>query len=281
MFLKSGKNLLRDLLVGDSTDTLYYGGVGLNNTSVVTTDTGLIGGGTTVDAFDATTGWNIADDAITPTTNTTTGEYKEGTGCMDVGATYSAGVATYYKTETSFDATGGFVVMWIYIDDKSELTDTTDCIKITLGTGGYTNTDYWNFDYDNLVDGWNSLICKIGDSSGTTGTGVDVSDIDSVKIQFKDNTTIGSGNIRFDYLRYYEPDTMGVTDSKKATVITTGDRYIKTEYTLYSTESNGLSLYEYGDSTVNGTLVTRSTFTEIDKTQSYEMRVVGYLYFEN
>jgi hypothetical protein len=74
---------------------------------------------TTTDACDAVTGWSNSGDADAETLNTTAGEFKEGTGCLNLPMTYSTGSGYWSKTISSTNMTSEYIYVWYYIDSKS------------------------------------------------------------------------------------------------------------------------------------------------------------------
>ncbi len=276
----TGKNLVRDLLTGNSTDTLTTGGVGVLTTAWVESDTGLFGGTTQIDACDAVTGWANAGDANAETLNTTAGERQEGTGCLNLPMTFSAGSGTWSKTISTQNMAADKLYAWYYIADKSALTDATDAVRIILGTGGYTNINNYDFARDNLNNGWNTLLVDVDTATSTGGTGADETDIDSIRIKVKADSSISTNNQRMDNWRFLSAGTDGVTDSQNAFDSTdvASDKVIKIAYTLANTESNGYSVSEFALVDTNGDLFLREVFTGIDKDANTQLQVDSLIY---
>jgi len=159
---------------------------------------------TTIDACDATTGWSNSGDAGSVVLNTTAGEFKEGTGALNLPTTFSSGTATWQKTVTSFDGTSRFVYVFYYVSAKATyLTNATDAVQLVLGTGGTTNSDYYNVDYNSISDGWNLLVFDIENgSSGQNGSGMTLTGIDTFAITAKNKASVSSNNQRLDWIHY-------------------------------------------------------------------------------
>ena len=274
--LTQGLNKVRDLVAADITT----GGIGINATSVATSDTGLFGAGTTLNDCEASTGWAGTGDGSTPVVNSVAGEYAEGTSCLNMPYTASANSALYTcDLATTTDQATNKVVGWFYIDNQEDL-ESGNAVKVYLGTAGLTNANIWNFDKDDLGNGWNSLVVSVDSPDTSTGTGATDATIDTVGIYVAASVTQASNDMRTDYWRYYEPDQLGVTDSLSALTITSStDKLIKTKHIIPFTESNGLAIVEAGDN--NGTTVyNRYTFTEIYKDENRELRIDKYYYIQ-
>ena len=98
-------------------------------------------------------------------------------------------------------------------------------------------------------------------------------------LSIKTTTSHTTNNLRMDYWRTYETDTLGIYDSKKNIILSTGDYYFKTVHTITVTESNGLLLVEAGDSD-DSDLLTRFTFAGIEKGLSTEGQIDKYYYID-
>ena len=253
------------------------GGIGLNDDTPTVTDTGVTGGGTTIDACDDVTGWTESGDGDTIALNNTAGEYKEGSGCLNLPLTYSTGTASWEKTITSIDLTDKFIAIWFYVDILSDLTDASDTVQISLGTGGFTDSYYYNFSRDELTNGWNGLFIEVSNTSGSTGTGLDVTDCDRIKITVKADSSQSTNDMRMDFWRYYSPDTLGIDDSKHSLIVTSGDYYIKTIHQITEGESNGLEITESCDSD-NSAMLSRQTFAKVLKSNTTNLQIDKYYY---
>jgi hypothetical protein len=272
-----GLNKIRDLIVAEFTK----GGIGLSNTSTTPQDVGLLGGGTVIDACDATTGWSQGGDASAVTLNTTSGEFVEGTGCLNLPATNSTHVATWSKTIASTDLSDKRLVLWFYISDKTLLTADSDAIAIVLGTSGFTNTNEYHFNRSSCINGWNSLQVTCASASASTGAGATLATIDSVRVKLKITGNLVSNSCRMDYLRYYSPNTYGITDSIDTLTWTTFEQGMKSTHLISTAQSNGLSVYEAGDSNGTNTQLSRMTFAVVDKGNTADMTIEKYYYLKN
>jgi len=269
----------KDLILTSTAAIFTSGGVGLDNTTETSSDTGLFGGGTTIDACDASTGWTASGDGSSAVLNTTAGYFMEGTGCLNLPTSYSSGTANWYKTISSADLTSKKLYVWLYLDNASDLATSTNAVSIDLGTGGFTNYYTYNFPYTDFSNGWNSLYVSVDDYDETSGSGLVSSDCDSIRMNVQLDSTQTSTDMRMDYWRSYEADTLGITEGNKVLIKTTGTNYFKTTMNLTTTECNGLSIVECGDN--NGsTLLSRQVFAEIIKGLNTQVQIDKYYYIE-
>lgn len=273
----AGKNLILGLLLGTSTETLTNGGVGVDD-DFSASHTTLQSSVSTIDSCDATTGWVAAGDATTETVNTTS--FQEGTGSLNLGATFSSGDSHYTKTVTSFDAsaTNDKIYFFFYINDLTELTDTTDAVYVRLGTGGQTNYNKYDTSRDALSNGWNSIIVNVASPDSTGGTGADETDIDSVRIGFKNGTSITLGDARMDYIRFVTDGGVGITDSVSAFISSTSNKAATLTYKVLATQSNGYDISSAGlSTTTTPVLFTKQTFSAINKDENTEIQIDEFL----
>lgn len=107
----------------------------------------------TMDSCDATTSWGISG-TNSVALNTTAGERKEGTGCINiVKSDGTSDKCTVYKTLlSSADISSKEVSVWYYIYDKTKISS----IKMIAGQDS-SNFYYNTYLTANLVTGWNRL----------------------------------------------------------------------------------------------------------------------------
>lgn len=275
MILNQGKTIFLEQI----SNSLVNGAVGINNTIVDATDTGLFGLGTTIDEMDSSnsTNWTEGGDALNPSDLTSSGEFQHGTGCMGIGWTNSSGEATYTRSVSSADLTGAIAYVWFYVADKAALGTGTDSISVELGSSS-SDVVYWNFDYNNLVSGWNSLKMDLSSITGSSGS-PDVSTIVYVKIIIQETASATIGNARLDYLRFYNAGSLGVTEAIAALSKSTGDFFIKTVHFVDAGFANGLDLVEVGDSD-GSTLVSRTVIPTVPKGSSTTLQIDKFYYWE-
>lgn len=272
-------NNARGLIITAVEPLFVNGGVGLDNTNPQITDTSIFGGGVTIDSCEATTGWSVSGDGSAVTLNTTSGEYIEGTACINLPTSHSTGVAKFYKTISDTNLSGKIVAVWYYIDNVADLADSVDAISIDLGTGGFTNYNTYNFNRDELASGWNSLVIDADSLDASSGSGATLATVNRVRLNVKADLTQATNDMRMDYLRYYESGTLGIADSINPLSVTTGNYYIKTTHNIAATESNGLEIVESGDSTAS-VLLSRQTFAAINKGSNTSIQIDKYYYLD-
>jgi len=104
--------------IRDAVNVLFtHGGLGIDTTTEARTDTELFGGGTTIDACDASPStWVASGQASAATLITSTGFFQEGTGCFTL-PTSGTGTATWSKTISTIDVDTDKVYFWFYIDN--------------------------------------------------------------------------------------------------------------------------------------------------------------------
>ncbi len=149
--------------------------VGILNGTPLVTDTDLdnpvpISGTEAVDACDATTGWT-ASGTNSVALNTTSGERKEGTGCINIVKSDASSVnISVSKTTTSRDFTSKTVFVWVYIGTTAfaEM-ETTDCLTVRFGSAA---GDYYQYTRDkaDLSAGWNLIYFTSATADSSTGT---------------------------------------------------------------------------------------------------------------
>jgi len=238
-------------------DTSLYAPIPLSLTNVVL-----------IDSCDATTGWTASNDATGVTLDTTAGNRLEGTGSLDLLATYSSGTASYDKTVTSFDGSNSYLFFAFYLNSVSKLVNTTDTISIDLGTGGFSDYDTYNFNYGQLETGWNAIVCDIGNSDSSTGSGVTITSIDSIRANIKINSDLTNDDVIMDWINTYPvADTFGEMDSGYP-VQDEALRTITNRFTINNVQANGYYIREFGlfDST-KSVLYSRDVISTITKDQ--------------
>lgn len=256
------------------------GGVGLSNTSESLADSSLFGGGTVIEACTSTSGWSTEGDASSVILNSTSSDAISGSTCLNLTTSYSSGSAGFYKTISSKNLSSKKANAWLYLNNASELASSDNAVTITLGTGGFTNSNDYYWSNNDLSNGWNTLYFDISsDVSNTNGSGLTSSDCDSIKVTVLADSTQSSNDMRLDEWQYYESGTLGLTDSQNALTVSTGNYYIKTIHTITTNESNGVDIVESGD-TDGSNLLSRQTFATLSKGVNTELQVDKFYYIE-
>lgn len=272
-----GKNIALDRIYNGGTySNIEYVQIGMCNKTPVIGDTKVYfpipittSNRETIDACDATTGWNVSGDATSVELDTTAGNRLEGTGSLDLRATYSTGTATYYKTVSSFDGSTDYLFVALYINDLSQLEDTTDTVSIHLGTSGFTNYNIYNFNYDLLKTGWNGIVCDIDNPDSVGGSGATEATIDSVKVNLKITEDLADDDIIMDWIHTYPVADTYITWSLGYPSYDEVNKTVSTRFEINSTQANGgYVLRECGFwDTTKTYLYRRDTYSSVSKDQ--------------
>ena len=271
-----GKNISLDRIYNAGTySEIKYIQLGMCAKAPIITDTKVFApiptetsGNATIDACDATTGWSASGDGTGVVLNTTAGDRLEGTGSLNLEATFSSGVATYYKTLSSFVGTDDYLFIAFYANSLTSLVNTTDTIQIELGTGGFTNTNIYDFNYSQLQTGWNAIVCKIDTPTSTNGTGATIATIDRIRINIKINTDLADDDLIMDYIHTYPEANTYITWESGYPTLNETTKTATTRFILNSLQANSYILREFGvfDDT-KAYLYRRDKYTSITKTQ--------------
>lgn len=194
---------------------------------------------TTIDAMDAITGWSNSGDADTEVLNTTSGEFREGTGCLNLPITHSTGTAAWEKTVSSVDLSNNFVSLFFYIDDKTNLSNVSDAFSLFLGTSGFTNSYEYHVSKTDLSTGWNQIGFDVSNGFDTTnGSGATLTGVDRVKIQLKITGNYTGNSIRADLIHYSTEANLLVSISSGFPTFDTGVRSATIKGVIEATEMN-------------------------------------------
>ena len=230
---------------------------------IVTTNVAII------DACDATTGWSTGGDSTAVSVDSTVGEYMEGTGCLKLPTTYSAGTANWYKTVTNFDVTSKYFTIMLYVTNLADITSGASAIKIDIGTGGFTNYNSYNFDKTLLQVGWNALVCDGDTPDSSSGSGATKTTINRIKMTITNANTWVTNETRMDWIQTYpKADTLGVWVGGYP-VYNTTNKSVAIQGQDLSTNTNGYYIREFGllNNDSPKLLYSRDTFTTIIKSQ--------------
>lgn len=212
----------------------------------------------TVDDCDAAN-WTESGDASAEATDTS--DKQEGTASLKLGATYSAGTATYTKTPTAFDAsTYEYLNVWIYVKELKDSSEDyyldRNALQLRIGSDA-TNYKYINIGRDQLREGKWTLISENLQDFTDQGTPV-MTAVDYIAIVFNDLKNIASGDLKMDewFLTTYPISTnktqyrlpAGVFGINEVRLLDSGDnleRYTKPTDWMTATEDNYLVFKEY------------------------------------
>ncbi len=287
----NGINLILDRAF--KTATTYTvpstGEIGTDSTTATASDTAL--GNrvphtrTSADDCDAIAGWVHSADAGQVVLNTTAGEYKEGTGCLNTPSTYATGTATWTKTLGAGVnmSSAKYCGIFFYVVSKTNLGTGSNTIVITLGTGGVANSNYFNFADTAIVAGWNFLIFTADDPTGTNGGGATLTNVDTLKISVKITDSWTGTQMRMDDWWYATEANHNISLTAGYPVFDTNNRRVKLRHDLDATKANGFTLAEHKvDNTDSSPIqVLRGTHASIDKSSLYEVAYITIIRGDN
>ena len=170
-----------------------------------------------LDNCDATTNWSASTDG-TITLNTTNDEVNEGTGCLNITKTGTAGDnVTFSKTlSETFDFTRSDFKLDFYCEDITELVATgSTAVEIRIGSD---SSNYYSFVFDRTKIGaaaWSTLnLIFDSDSSDASTTGTPdatACDYVAIKITYASSaTTVSAGDMRLDYIRFNNQEDLNI-----------------------------------------------------------------------
>lgn len=204
---------------------------------------------TTIDACDATTGWSQGGDGSAVAVNSTSGEYKEGTGCLNLPLTFATGLANWDKTISSTNMTSQWIYLWFYVSDKATYLDNSGsyAVRIELGTSGYTDVNRYDTTYANISNGWNMLVFKASDYTSQGGAGATLATVDRIRIRLDVIATAAGNAIRMDYWHYASLTEQSIAITSGYPTFDTGNKRVTLRGILEATEANaGYVISEIG-----------------------------------
>lgn len=206
----------------------------------------------TLDDADATTGWTASADAIAATLNTS--DHAEGSGCLNLGVTFSTGVGMYAKTISSgVDVTNyAYLNILVYLENRFDGSDnpyvSEDALEIRFGNDA-SNYKYYRVGRDSLDEGQFTLLHIPIAEMTTTGT-VDITAMDYLAIRINAPQSIAIGDVKMDSwflttypivtnkLKYRLPP--GVREVSEVRILDEEGAVAYTEYNDYRVEGDYL-----------------------------------------
>jgi len=208
-------------------------------------------------ACDAVDGWANGGDADAELLNTTSGEFNEGTGCLNLAMTHNTGEGYYERTlaaAVNLVTDSKDVYVWFYVDDLSNLSTGTDTVTVWLCSGGSTNnSNEYYFGKTSLTTGWNTLRIPYGTSAdNTTGT-FDTTDLDFVRFEINIDDDFSTNSLRMDAWTY-------ATDANH-------EKSPETGYPVHGSSTNTLKWqFKYSTSDANGFILKNCFFKNTSDT---------------
>lgn len=195
---------------------------------------------TTIDACDATAGWSQGGDGSAVALNSTSGEYKQGTGCLNLPLTFATGLANWDKTIGAINLTNQYIYLWFYVSAKATYLDAggSFAVRIELGTGGYVNVNRYDTTYANISDGWNLLVFAASAFTSQSGAGATITSIDRIRIQLDVIATAAGNAIRMDYWHYASLTEQSIAITSGYPTFDTGNKRVTLRGVLEATDAN-------------------------------------------
>jgi len=280
VIVTEGKNRVLGLIQSD----IHRGGFGTGSTNELATDTGVIGSYTLIAGCDGIAGWSNEEDGEAVVLNNTQGQFIGGSACLNIpftaGGTFDRG--GWYKTlGATYDLTNKYLYTGFFVNDKTELTTGGSCVRVYLGTAGFANSSYWNFDRTGLYSGWQYLECDIDSPDGTVGAGGTMTEVTRIKLQAHSGNVIGGSDMRMDEWHYLVQNTIGITSTLATPSFTSADKVLKISHTLNSVSGNYYELAEFTLSLNSGNSILNRQAHEITrKDNREEWQTTTLLYIE-
>jgi len=254
--------------------------IGSDSTAATTSDSSLYNRiphtRTSIDECNAIAGWTHEGDGQQVVLNETEGDFREGTGCLNTPVTYAGGTAGWYKTVGAVNVSGKFVGMFFYISSKTNLTSSNSAVRLTLGTGGFVNTNYYDFADTAISVGWNFLIITVDSPTGTSGSGATETNIDRIKITVRTTGDYTGTQLRMDEWWYATEANFERSLTAGYPSFDTLNKIATMRFDYTATEVNGFDIGEQkADNTdasaIQAWRVSHNTFT---KSSLYEVAYI-------
>jgi len=114
-----------------------------------------------LDACDETTGW-IATASLNNT------DVKQGSGCLQyVGSSSTEFSKVFAPFNSNIPVANAALKFWYYVSDVTKFTTGN---QVELGSGGKNDVSEYNWQLNNLVNGWNYINLKISNAGNSGGT---------------------------------------------------------------------------------------------------------------
>jgi hypothetical protein len=276
-----GANTILKRLYGTTVTAVTQIRIGYGTTTPAATDTVIespieLGTLDTIDACDAVTGWSTGGNASAEVLNTTAGEFIEGTGCLNL-PTSGGGACNWDKTITTVDLStaGDELRLFLYIADVSDLSTSASAVQIELGTGGFTNTNKYNFANTTFAtDGvWYPLVCDVDAPDATAGTGADETDIDRIRISVNLGTDQVTNDMRMDFWRKVESGDFAQNFTSGYPTFDTSARTSEWRGSVSANQANGYRISEAGGFNTESTpeMEGHDVYTTISKTSKDQL----------
>ena len=263
----NGKNIYANRAFTDSGDSkVQYFQIGMCAKSATVTDTKLYA---PIPIVTSSVAIIDACDATAVAVNSTSGQFLEGAGCLNLPTTFATGTSNWYKTVSNFDVTSKYFTIMLYITSLSDITSGASAVKIDIGTGGFTNYSSYVFNKNLLQVGWNALVCDGDTPDSSSGSGATKTTINRIRMTITNANTWVANETRMDWIQTYpKADTFGIW-TVGYPIYNTGNKSVTIQGIDLSTNSNGYMIREFGLYNADSPklLYSRDTFTTVVKSQ--------------
>ena len=208
---------------------------------------------TTFNSCDTTTGWTKAGVGDDVSVLSSTGSFKEGTGCLTL-ATTDSGTATWYRGEVATDMSGRNLYAYYYSSNvTTNLQNVSDAVSFVLGNNSTTtNSSTYSKHRSQLSDGWNLLAVDTDSATTTSGT-PSLATTSYFGITVKANTTISTNDQRMDYWNLCGDSDLYGTFVVGYPSFNTTDKKVTNRAFLSSIQANNFNVKEWAMENSDGT----------------------------
>lgn len=237
---------------------------------------------TAVDDCNATTGWSATTDGSVAL-NTTSGEYIEGTGCLNlVKSGTTATSVTYSKTTTSVDFTSKQFWAWLYITALSDLVASGTAVEVRFGSDS-SNYYYKRYTAADLAAGTNWLYFSSATATGTTGSpSISACDYTAIVLTVDAAGDTFTGNrIRLDHVQVSTAAQRQNSHDAGYPSTSSSANKVQSANTIDILEAIGQNITNSGWYGSTGELLGIDSFTSDQKTQEEQWQFVEDVLFVN
>ena len=258
----------------------FYLGVG-TTTPNKTTDTGMEFkipmNSTTFDNCNTTTGWNNSGTVSGAlVVNQTAGQFREGTGCLNMVNTAS-GMAVYYKKQTGVDFKDKVYLYYYNASPAQYLSNVSNAVTVFLGNNSTaTNSNEYHHARSSMSDGWNILKFDTVSTNAINGTGCDTTDVSYVALRSNCSSACTGTLQRMDYWIFSTSENMSGAFVTGYPLQDTSNRRMTTRGYVTSVQANNFSITEYGifNSDTSEVMWSHDVSSAVSKVPADEMAVI-------
>lgn len=275
VIVTDGKNVVRDLLCGETSNYIDEGGLGLTNTAPSEGDTQLNEDDHIMDACDVTTDWTISG-SNSISVNTTT--YVTSTGALNmIKSDGTSADMNIYKATIKTEGTGNTMKISVYVKDAAALAKlaAADCFEFRVGSDS-TNYYWEKYAASDFAVGWNTISMVIADA--TEALSPDINELDYTWLQFSTvlaTDTFAAGDLIIDNIvTSFASTNFGIEDTVTTLTYTRASKQVVFDFNISSAFGNSFTYAEFGlSSSGDSKLFNRQTFYDLTKAVTDEIQV--------